>query len=53
MSDLDNIGSSIPQLERGRREVGCPRCMRNGRVVRHALKELDAWAAARKVGGAA
>ena len=36
-----------------RRKGSGPRFVREGLTVRYALKDLEAWAAARKVGGAA
>lgn len=44
---------TLQEWRTSRRKGSGPRYMRDGRVVRYALKDLEAWAAAHKVGGAA
>lgn len=44
---------TLQEWRTSRRKGSGPRFVRDGHVVRYALKDLEAWAAAHKVGGAA
>lgn len=45
--------ATLQEWRTGRRKGSGPRFVREGLTVRYALKDLEAWAAAHKVGGVA